>query len=82
MNKSSAKEVVKVCEIIQKKRESNLWHVELLEAYNKDYRVKVACRNSAYRHELNALAMVLDGCGVCCTMVDSDPDEDQSWIFF
>lgn len=82
MKKSTAKEVIKVCEFIQSNRESSLWHVELIEAYNKDYRVKVASRNTAYRHELNALVMVLDGCGVCCTMVDNDPDENLCWELF
>lgn len=82
MKKSEAKEVIKVCEFIQRERQSKLWHVELIAVSKFYYRVKVSSRDSAYRHELNALAMVFDGCGVCCTMVDDDPDEVLSWIFF
>ena len=82
MKKSEAKKVEKLCEFIQSERESQLWHVETIEVSKYYYHVKVASRNTAYRHELNALAMVLEGCGICCARIENDPDEDLCWILF
>ena len=84
MTKKESKQLQRFIELVASKRkEVGLNFRE--ESFGKDSHVDylyVSCTNSAYKHELNALMMAVDGFGFCSCYQRVDEDNDIVWEVF
>ena len=60
MQKSKAKELVKIINYFANEMAKNVWEAETEVHYKTDWEIKVYLKNSAYRHELSALMMLIN----------------------
>ena len=81
MTKKRALEMERILKWMQSERNSKLFNVTIVERGFKDdpYEVHVSCANTAYRHEMNAIVMAMDGCGMCVTYMQYNELEGEYW---
>lgn len=84
MTKKEMKQLRRIIEQVASKREAaNLFfkEVDFGKGCSVNY-LHVGCGNSAYKHELNALMMALDGFGFCSCYQRVDEDNNIIWEAF
>lgn len=60
MQKSKATKLAKVINYFANEWRTNAWEAELHPHFENKWKIVVKINNSAYRHELNALMMVIN----------------------
>lgn len=84
MTKKEMKQLRRIIEQVASKREAaNLFfkEVDFGEDCDCNY-LRVGSSNSAYKHELNALMMAVDGFGFCSCYQKVDEDNNIVWEAF
>lgn len=60
MTKSKATKLTKIINYFANEWPDNVWEAELHTYFEKEYKVMVKLNKAAYRHELNALMLVIN----------------------
>lgn len=84
MTKKESKQLRRFLELVASKREEiglNFREESFGNDSDVDY-LYVWCTNSAYRHELNALMMAVDGFGFCSCYQKIDEENNIVWECF
>lgn len=84
MTKKEMKQLRRIIELVASKREgANLFfkEVDFGKGCSVNY-LRVGCYNSAYKHELNAIMMAVDGFGFCSCYQKVDEDNNVIWEAF
>ena len=79
MTKSKATKLAKIINYFANEWPNNVWEAELHTYYEKEYKVIVKLNNSAYRHELNALMMVINNNVTSSVYQEVDDEGEIIW---
>lgn len=66
-------------EFLNNGRERKPFVYQMVKRFNQNWAIYVKSGNTAYRHELNAMIMALDGCLSVGAWQEKDDDNDIVW---
>lgn len=79
MQKIKAKRLENVINYFANEFTNNVWEAELQHHFEKDWKVEVRLNNSAYRHELNALMMLVNSTITVSVFQEVDDNKQIVW---
>lgn len=79
MNKMEAAKLAKVINYFANEMRDNVWEAEVKAHFTKNWVVKVHLNNTAYRHELNALMMIVDNTITASVFQEVDKENQIIW---
>lgn len=84
MTKKQMNRVVSILLKFMEERENELWSIktETISSDIDHYNVNVKLVNTAYRHELNAIVMAMEGCRLCDAMLWNEPGIGVYWNLY